>query len=107
MKNPASLGKIAPNPAVATRATANYPELVDLAVNTVGFQALGTNTGNVLIGVSSAMNATTLADVIYILAPGAFFCVTDVQKPFPHKAGSFWVLPEVAGEGCLVTTYQR
>lgn len=75
----------------------------DLACQSIFFQALPANTGNVYIGASD-MNTTTMAGVLFILVAGQ-------QQPYTSPAGNsidptrLYVDADVADEGIISGGY--
>lgn len=80
----------------------------------VHFQAMTGETGKVYIG-DSTLNMTTFAGVIHLFwptgagggQPQAFDVVSDSDSGNSIDLSKLYIGAQIAGEGCLVTYFQR
>ena len=105
-----ALGKVAvASPGTPVRATANQADPTRIFnVNSFVIQALPTNTGNIYVGTSSAMNKSTFVGVAGVIPPSTFTNIPAyggvlVNAPGGIELQSIWLDADNASEGALVT----
>ena len=102
--NPNPLGVLQPVPGTPLNVTANYPGLINQPVNSMYFQVLPSNTGDVYIGIANMMDKTTGVGVIAVLRPPTANHLPDLAwqisgDPNPYVVGQYVVDCDDADDG--------
>lgn len=106
-----SLGKVTvPAAGTPVRLTINRADPAQpYKAHSLFVQALAANTGKVYIGVTAAMNKTTLVGVIAVVPSGAtlpFAQITDELAPNGIAVSEMWLDVDTSAEGALVSVIE-
>jgi hypothetical protein len=88
--NPITLDEIKPVPGVPMSIVANHPRLAEQLANSLYFQVLPTNKGNIYIG-NRTLNVGALTGIIARLRPPTANSLPEVAWDIPTQPNPFWL----------------